>query len=54
MQLPDWAKKHKEPHTDIEQSKAIHKLKIRGEWNRSEITKRTRELFAKIGIDYLN
>ena len=37
----------------IEQSKAIHKLKIRGEWHRSEITKKTRELFAKIGIDYL-
>ena len=113
MDLPDWIKKYKEPHTDIrrifdsyknyldadvsymqnryvlegwlfanfiammayyklyvrlrqaeilskhspkdiiEQSKAIHKLKIRGKWHRSEITKKTRELFAKIGIDYL-
>ena len=41
------------PKDIIEQSKAIHKLKIRGEWHRSEITKRTRELFAKIGIDCL-
>ena len=41
------------PKDIIEQSKAIHKLKIRGEWHRSEITKKTRELFAKIGIDYL-
>jgi transposase len=42
------------PKDIIEQSKAIHKLKIRGQWHRSEITKKTRELFAKIGIDYLN
>ena len=42
------------PKDIIEQSKAIHKLKIRGKWHRSEITKKTRELFAKIGIDYLN
>ena len=42
------------PKDIIEQSKAIHKLKIRGGWNRSEITKKTRELFAKIKIDYLN
>jgi hypothetical protein len=41
------------PKDIIEQSKAIHKLKIRGEWHISEITKKTRELFAKIGIDYL-
>jgi len=41
------------PKDIIEESKAIHKLKIRGEWHRSEITKKTRERFAKIGIDYL-
>jgi transposase len=41
------------PKDIIEQSKAIHKLKIRGEWHRSEITEKTRRLFAKIGIDYL-
>ena len=37
----------------IEQSKAIHKMKIRGAWHRTEITEKTRKLFAKIGIDYL-
>jgi hypothetical protein len=42
------------PKDIIEQSKAIYKMKIRDIWHRSEITKKTRELFAKIGIDYLN
>ena len=42
------------PKDIIEQSKAIHKMKIRGAWHRSELTEKTRRLFAKIGIDYLN
>jgi hypothetical protein len=41
------------PKDIIEQSKAIYKMKIRGTWQRSEITEKTRKLFAKIGIDYL-
>jgi hypothetical protein len=41
------------PKDIIEQSKAIYKMKIRGEWHRSEITEKTRKLFAKIGIEYL-
>jgi transposase len=41
------------PKDIIELSKAIYKMKIRGIWHRSEITERTRKLFAKIGIDYL-
>jgi len=41
------------PKDIIEASKAIHKIKIRGEWHRSEITEKIRRLFAKIGIDYL-
>jgi hypothetical protein len=41
------------PKDIIEQSKAICKLKIRGEWHAAEITKKHRTLFAKIGIDYL-
>jgi hypothetical protein len=41
------------PKDIIEASKAIHKMKIRGEWHRSEITEKTQKLFAKIGIDYL-
>jgi len=42
------------PKDIIEQSKAIHKIKIRNVWHRNEITEKTRRLFAKIGIDYLN
>jgi ribosomal protein S30 len=42
------------PKDIIEQSKAIYQMKIRGVWHRSEITDKTRKLFAKIGIDYLN
>ena len=41
------------PKDIIESSKAIYKMKIRGEWHRSEITKKVVDMFAKIGIDYL-
>jgi len=41
------------PKDIIELSKAIYKMKIRGVWHRSEMTVKTQELFAKIGIDYL-
>jgi len=41
------------PKDIIELSKAICKVKIRGAWHLAEITKKTRELFAKIKIDYL-
>lgn len=42
------------PKDMIELSKSIYMMKIRGEWNISEITTRTKQLFKKIGIDYLN
>jgi hypothetical protein len=42
------------PKDIIELSKSIYLMKIRGEWNRSEITNRSKQLFKKIGIDYLN
>jgi hypothetical protein len=41
------------PKDIIEQSKAICKVKIRGEWKLAEMTEKTRGIFAKIGIDYL-
>jgi hypothetical protein len=41
------------PKDIVELSKAIYKMKIRGSWNISEITEKTKKLFAKIGIDYL-
>ena len=41
------------PKDMIELSKAIYKMKIRGLWNRSEMTQKHQTLFAKIGIDYL-
>jgi hypothetical protein len=41
------------PKDIIELSKAIYKMKIRGEWHLSEITKKTQRLFNKIDIDYL-
>ena len=41
------------PKDIIEFSKAIYKMKIKGVWHRSEITQKAKELFAKIGIDYL-
>lgn len=40
------------PKDIIEISKSIYKLKIRGEWNRSEMAVKTMELFKKIKIDY--
>jgi len=42
------------PKDIIELSKSIYQIKIRGEWNRSEITIKTKQLFKKIDIDYLN
>jgi len=42
------------PKDIIELSKAIYKMKIRGDWHISEMTMKTQRLFAKIGIDYLN
>jgi hypothetical protein len=44
---------NRSPKDIIELSKAIYKMKIKGEWYRAEITEKTRKLFAKIGIDYL-
>ena len=41
------------PKDIIEQSKAIYKMKIRNVWHQSEMTDKTKKLFAKIGIDYL-
>ena len=41
------------PKDIIELSKAICKIKIRSEWYRTEITEKTKKLFAKIGVDYL-
>jgi len=41
------------PKDIIELSKSIYKIKIREEWNLSEITARTKHLFKKIGLDYL-
>jgi hypothetical protein len=41
------------PKDIIELSKSIYKMRIRGEWHLAEITKKTQELFKKIGIDYL-
>lgn len=42
------------PKDIIEISKSIYKLKIRNEWNISEITIKNKELFKKLKIDYLN
>jgi transposase len=41
------------PKDIIEGSKAIYKMKIRGQWIQSEITKKMQRIFAKIDIDYL-
>ena len=41
------------PKDIIELSKSIYQMKIRGAWNRSEITTKTIALFKKINIDYL-
>jgi hypothetical protein len=53
LRLAELLSKHS-PKDVIELSKAIYKMKIRGWWNRSEITEKMQRLFAKIGIDYLN
>jgi hypothetical protein len=37
------------PKNIIELSKSIYLMKIRGEWNLSEITMRSKQLFKKIG-----
>jgi hypothetical protein len=42
------------PKDIIELSKSVTKLKIRGEWYLSEMTKKEKDLFAKLNIDYLN
>jgi hypothetical protein len=42
------------PKDIIEMSKAICKMKIRGEWHTGEITMKIIKIFEKIGIDYLN
>ena len=41
------------PKDIIEISKAVYKMKIRGVWQRSEITMKHQKIFNKIGIDYL-
>ncbi|MDR0385359.1 MAG: hypothetical protein LBH60_04720 [Prevotellaceae bacterium] len=41
------------PEDIIECSKVICKMKIRGQWNQSEITRKMQRLFSKIGINYL-
>jgi transposase len=41
------------PKDIIELSKAIYKLRCRGEWRISETTLKNDELFKKIGLDYL-
>jgi hypothetical protein len=41
------------PKDIIEISKSIYQLKIRGQWNRSEITLKNIDLFKKLKIDYL-
>eukprot|EP01035_Chromulina_nebulosa_P032601 gene32601-43556_t len=42
------------PKDIIELSKSIYKLKINNEWTRSEITKKSLDLFKLLKIDYLN
>ena len=41
------------PKDIIEISKSISKIKINGEWNTTETTKKTKELLKKLKIDYL-
>lgn len=45
--------KKESPKDIIELAKAVYQMKIQGEWQCSEIPKRTREIFKKIGIDCL-
>jgi hypothetical protein len=42
------------PKDIIELSKSIYKIKINDEWRLSEITVKTKALFKKLNIDYLN
>jgi len=42
------------PKDIVEISKTIYQTKIRNTWVRSEITKKTKDLFKLINIDYLN
>jgi Transposase DDE domain len=41
------------PKDIVEMSKCIYQTKIRNTWTRSEVSKKTKELFKKIDIDYL-
>jgi transposase len=42
------------PKDMIELSKAVYKMKIRGNWHLSEVTQKNQRLFKKLQIDYLN
>ena len=42
------------PKDLIEMSKSIYKLKIGKDWKTSEITKKSRDLFLELNMDYLN
>lgn len=42
------------PKDVIELCKSIYKFKINNQWNLSEITNKTKTLFKKLNIDYLN
>lgn len=53
MRLVKKLDKHS-PKDIIEQSKSIYMLKMNGEWNISETTKKTHDLFKLLGIDYLS
>ena len=48
----DLVKKYS-PMDLLEYAKGISALKIKNEWRVSETTKKTQQLFAEIGIDYL-
>jgi len=41
------------PKDILELCKSIYKFKIKGQWQRSEITEKTRKLFARIKVDSL-
>ena len=42
------------PKDIVEISKSIYQTRIRNVWTRSEITKKNKDLFKLINIDYLN
>lgn len=42
------------PKDIIELSKSIYKMKINGKWHLSEMTLKTKTIFKKLNIDYLN